>query len=87
MPDQRVCYTIHNFRHQGTSTEDVLCTTELGGREYFMDADRLGDDFRYRGLNPMKGGIVYSNFVTTVSPSHADEALHGDASSGLGRHP
>ena len=50
-----------------------------------MDADRLGDDFRYRGLNPMKGGIVYSNFVTTVSPSHADEALYGDASSGLGR--
>ena len=85
MPDQRVCYTIHNFRHQGTSTEDVLWATQLGRREYFMDADRLGDDFRYRGLNPMKGGIVYSNFVTTVSPSHAGEALYGDASSGLGR--
>ncbi len=32
----------------------------------------------------MKGGIVYSNFVTTVSPSHADEALYGDGGSGLG---
>ena len=26
--------------------------------------------------------MVYSNFVTTVSPSHADEALYGDACSG-----
>jgi starch synthase len=85
MPEQRVCYTIHNFRHQGTSTEDVLWATQLGRREHFMDPDRLGDDFRYRGLNPMKGGIVYSNSVTTVSPSYADEVLYGDASSGLGR--
>jgi starch synthase len=85
MPDQRVCYTIHNFRHQGTSGEEVLWATQLGRPDYFLDAGRLGDDFRYRGLNPMKGGVMYANFVTTVSPSHADEALYGDASSGLGR--
>ena len=30
MPDQRVCYTIHNFRHQGTSTEDVLWAAVSG---------------------------------------------------------
>jgi starch synthase len=85
MPDLRVCYTIHNFRHQGTSGEQVLRATGLGRPDYFLDADRLGDDFRYRGLNPMKGGVVYSNFVTTVSPNHADEALYGDGASGLGR--
>jgi starch synthase len=85
MPDQRVCYTIHNFRHQGTSDEQVLWATQLGRPDYFLDADRLGDDFRYRGLNPMKGGVVYSDFVTTVSPSHADEALYDDGASGLGR--
>ena len=85
MPDQRVCYTIHNFRHQGTSDEQVLWATHLGRPDHFLDADRLGDDFRYRGLNPMKGGVVYSNFVTTVSASHADEALYGDGASGLGR--
>ena len=85
MPDQRVCYTIHNFRHQGTSDEQVLWATQLGRPDYFLDADRLGDDFRYRGLNPMKGGVVYSNFVTTVSPSHAEEALYGDGGSGLAR--
>src|SRR5215831_13245762 len=85
MPDQRVCYTIHNFRHQGTSGEQVLWATELGRPDYFLDADRCGDDFRYRGLNPMKGGVVYAYFVTTVSPSHADEALFDDGASGLGR--
>jgi starch synthase len=85
MPDQRVCYTIHNFRHQGTSGEHVLRATRLGRPDHFLDADRLGDDFRYRGLNPMKGGVVYSNFVTTVSPNHADEALFGDGACGLGR--
>jgi starch synthase len=85
MPDQKVCYTIHNFRHQGTGGEQVLWATQLGRPEHFLDADRLGDDFWYRGLNPMKGGIGYSDFVTTVSPNHAEEALYGDGASGLGR--
>jgi starch synthase len=85
MPGQKVCYTIHNFRHQGTSDEQVLWATQLGRPDFFLDADRLGDDFRYRGLNPMKGGVVYSHFVTTVSPGHADEALYDDGASGLGR--
>jgi len=84
MPDQRVCYTIHNFRHQGTGGEHLLRATRLGRAGYFLDADRLGDDFHYRGLNPVKGGVVYSDFVTTVSPSHADEALFGTARAGSG---
>ena len=33
-------------------------------------------------LNLLKGGIVYSNFVTTVSPHHAWEAMNTDQ--GLG---
>ena len=85
MPDQRVCYTIHNFRHQGTSDERVLRATGLGRPDYYLDADRMGDDFHYRGLNLMKGGILYSNFVTTVSPNYADESLYDDGASGLGR--
>src|SRR5215469_310240 len=85
MAGQAVCYTIHNFRHQGTGGEQVLWATQLGRPDYFLDGDRLGDDFRYRGLNPMKGGIVYADFVTTVSPNHADEALYDDGASGLGR--
>ncbi len=85
MPGQKTCYTIHNFRHQGTTDEWPLWGAHLGRPDHFLDADRLGDDFRYRGLNPMKGGIVYADFVTTVSPSHADEALYEDGGFGLGR--
>lgn len=87
MPHQKVCYTIHNFRHQGTGGEQVLWAIQLGRPDHFLDADRLGDDFHYRGLNPMKGGVVYSNFVTTVSPSHADEAVRRRVSGHLPEHP
>jgi len=85
MPDQRVCYTIHNFRHQGVTGPQVLDATQLGRPGYFLDAVRLGDDTYFRAVNLMKGGVVYSNFVTTVSPSHAGEARHGDGGFGLGR--
>jgi len=85
MPDQKVCYTVHNFRYQGTSDEWILWATGLGRPDYFLDADRMGDDFRYRGLNPMKAGVAYADFVTTVSPGHADEAMYGDGGFGLGR--
>lgn len=85
LPDQRTCYTVHNFRHQGIDDERLLWALNLGRPEYFLDADRLGDDHRHRGLNPMKGGIVYSDFVTTVSPSYAEETLYGDGAFGLGR--
>ena len=85
MPCQRVCYTIHNFRHQGVSGPEPLWGTQLGLPEYFLSRDRLGDDTHFRAANIMKGGVVYSNFVTTVSPTHAGEARHGDAGFGLGR--
>ena len=34
-------------------------------------------------LNLLKGGIVYSNFVTTVSPHHAWEVMNTDQGLGL----
>jgi starch synthase len=85
LTDQRVCYTIHNFCHQGISGEQVLWSTQLGRPEYFLDRNRLGDDKLYRAANLLKGGIVYADFVTTVSPNHAREARHGDGAFGLGR--
>jgi starch synthase len=82
--NQRVCYTIHNFKHQGVTGENVLYATGLGRPDYFMAYERLRDNFNPGGLNFMKGGIVYSNFVTTVSPHHSWEARHGTESFGLG---
>jgi starch synthase len=85
LPDQRVCYTIHNFAHQGVgSPEEVLWSTQLGRPEYFLDPARLGDDGQPGAVNLLKGGIVYSDFVATVSPNHAQEARYGDGAFGLG---
>jgi starch synthase len=84
MERQRVCYTIHNFKHQGIAGANLLAATGLNRPEYYFNYDRLQDNFNPFALNLMKGGIVYSNHVTTVSPHHAWEARHTDISYGLG---
>jgi starch synthase len=81
--NQRVCYTIHNFAHQGVTGENILWATGLMRAAHFFDYDRLRDNVYRAALNLMKGGIVYSNFVTTVSPQHAWEALYTDQAMGL----
>jgi starch synthase len=81
---QRVCYTIHNFGHQGVTGDTVLWATGLTRPHHFYDYERLRDEFNRAALNLMKGGIVYANFVTTVSPQHAWEAQYTDQGQGLG---
>ena len=85
MRDQRVCYTVHNFAHQGICGEHVLWETGLTRPGHFFDDDRLRDNFNHSAINLMKGGIVYSNFITTVSPQHAWEATYTDQGMGLGQ--
>jgi starch synthase len=84
MENQRVCFTVHNFRHQGQCGQEVLWATGLGRPEYYLHYDRLRDNFNRAALNLTKAGIVYSNFVTTVSPQHAWEAANTDQNFGLG---
>ena len=84
MENQRVCYTIHNFKHQGIAGADVLWATGLNNEPYYFSYDRLQDNFNPFALNFMKGGIVYSNHVNTVSPHHAWEARYGQFGYGLG---
>jgi starch synthase len=80
----RACHTIHNFKHQGIAGENVLWFTGLGRPDYFFHQDRLGDDFNHTAINFLKGAIVYSNYVTTVSPTHAWEARNTEWGYGLG---
>ena len=84
MGDQRVCFTVHNFSHQGIAGESILWATGLCDPARFFEYDRLRDNFNPAALNLMKGGIVYSNFVTTVSPGHAWEVCYSDLGRGLG---
>ena len=84
LANQRVCHTIHNFRHQGVTHAGILQATGLGRPEYFGAPDRMGDDLDHHAINLTRGAILYSNFVTTVSPHHAWEVRHTDLGYGLG---
>ena len=85
MRHPRVCYTLHNLHHQGVTREHTLRATGLNRPAYFFHQDRLQDNCNPAALNLMKGGIVYSNFVTTVSPHYAWEIMNTAQDFGLGR--
>ena len=64
-------YTIHNLKYQGVHSTDVV-------REMLdLPDEYLRDDFciKDRAINFMKAGIVFSNSVTTVSPTYAYEIM------------
>ena len=52
----------------------MLWATGLLPTQRFAVSERLADDRCPGALNLLKGGLVYSNFVATVSPQHAWEA-------------
>ena len=82
MTRPRVCYTLHNLKHQGVTGAHTLSNVGLDpGR--LVNPDRLQDNFNRHAVNVMKGGIVYSNFITTVSPRYADEIKFSDQGFGL----
>lgn len=65
----KTVYTIHNLKYQGVFSEFILGDILGLGSEYFT-AEKL--EF-YGQVNFMKAGIVYSDLVTTVSRSYAEE--------------
>jgi starch synthase len=82
MTHPRVCYTLHNVAHQGLTGEHVLRQVGLEPRA-LMTSERLLDHSHRGAVNLMKGGIVYSNFVTTVSPRYAQEVRQTELGRGL----
>ncbi|KAL5223414.1 hypothetical protein ABZP36_028127 [Zizania latifolia] len=67
----RICFTCHNFEYQGTAPAPDLSYCGLDV-EQLDRPDRMQDNAHGR-INVAKGGIVYSNIVTTVSPTYALE--------------
>ncbi|MBP7276033.1 MAG: glycogen synthase [Kiritimatiellae bacterium] len=83
MRHPRVCFTLHNLKHQGVTGRHVLHAAGLHRPEHYLHFDRLGDPGHPGAVNLMRGGIVYSNFVTTVSPHYAWEVQNTDQGFGL----
>jgi len=70
----KVVFTVHNFEYQGLCSPADLDKIGLAGSQ-LNHPDKMQDNNLTRNINLLKGGIVYSNFVTTVSPNYAKEVL------------
>lgn len=65
----KTMFTIHNLRYQGIYSMDIVADFFSLEQSFFT-----GDKLEFHGCaNLLKGGIVYSDYVTTVSPTYAEE--------------
>lgn len=64
----KIVYTIHNLEHQGRCSAAAFA--ELGLDSWLMKPDYM--EF-WGDANFMKGGIAFSDAITTVSPNYARE--------------
>ncbi|KAJ8445217.1 hypothetical protein Cgig2_024423 [Carnegiea gigantea] len=85
MQKPRIVLTIHNMEHYGECRKEQFCKSGLNA-DVFATTDKALDD-RTIGHNPerlslLKGGIVYSNAVITVSPTYLKETLNSGWLSG-----
>ncbi|GLT50623.1 hypothetical protein SLA2020_240970 [Shorea laevis] len=78
----QVCFTCHNFENQGTAPASELASCGLDVYR-FNRLDRMQDNFALDKVNPVKGAIVFSNIVTTVSPTYAQEVRSAEGGRGL----
>ena len=74
----RTVFTIHNIGYQGVFEQSTLRTLDLPSEVYTVD----GLEFWGRG-SFLKGGINYSDLVTTVSEGYAREILTPEFGYGL----
>jgi starch synthase len=74
----RSVYTIHNLNYQGVAPREKLDFLGLHSRYWAADAlEHFGE------INPMKGGILLADQVTTVSPNYAREIRTPQLGAGL----
>ena len=79
LKNSQTVYTIHNLRYQGWMGVEE-CKDLTGLSDWYFTYDRL---LHNGGVNLMKGAIVFSNAVTTVSPTYAQEIATDQYGEGL----
>lgn len=82
MGDVKFVYTMHNLEYQGLCSVENLDKIGLDGASY-NTPDKMQDPVNPTCINLLKGGIVYSDYVTTVSPNYAKEILTPEGGKGL----
>ena len=73
--------TIHNMKYQGVCSPEKLDRIGLHTK-HLLKQDKLQDHLNPEKLNLLKGGLIYSDFLTTVSPTYAKE-IQGKEGFGL----
>ncbi|MGL4388730.1 MAG: glycogen synthase [Brevinema sp.] len=74
----KTTFTIHNLAYQGVFSVDQYPELDIDWKYFHLK----GLEY-YRNINFMKGGIVFSDAVNTVSPSYANEIQTEEWGSGL----
>ena len=74
------CLTIHNLAYQGVFPAEAFALTNLPAD--FFAPDGVGAEF-HGLLNCLKGGIVFADNITTVSPRYAREITTEELGCGL----
>ena len=67
-----IVFTIHNLQYQGKCAPYHLSHIGLDG-SYYLHPDRMQDPSSPLLVNLLKGGIIYSDGITTVSPTFVQE--------------
>ncbi|MDR0868523.1 MAG: glycogen synthase [Planctomycetota bacterium] len=82
--DSRCVFTIHNNECQGLCWygDKLLGMVGMDVSRVFSP-EKLQDDNAKNCINLMKGAIVYSNFITTVSPTFGNEMKSSEGGRGL----
>ena len=65
----KTLYTIHNLKYQGVFPKDIMPDVLGLDWKYFNN----GDLEFFDAVNFMKGGIIYADYVSTVSKTYAKE--------------
>ncbi|MFY9302565.1 MAG: glycogen synthase [Atribacterales bacterium] len=75
---EKIVFTIHNLAYQGIGRGDLFRLINLPGQ--FFTHEYL--EF-YGNLNLMKAGLIFSDVITTVSPTYAREICSPEYGEGL----
>ncbi len=76
----KTVYTIHNIKYQGVFGREALDVLELSSD--YMTPEKI--EFQ-GGISYMKAGLLYSDRITTVSPTYAEEIKTNEYGCGLDR--
>lgn len=77
--DMKTLFTVHNLHYQGVFSKSILNNILGLGEEHFTN-----ESLEYYGaVNLMKGGLLYSDKISTVSKSYAKEITYPYFGEGL----